>query len=63
MDMVRAGITLYGMWPSEDVDKIGNQLKTCIIACRHMLHMYIKELPAGRAISYGGTLCHKRYRE
>lgn len=21
MDMVRAGITLYGLWPSEEVDK------------------------------------------
>ena len=53
MDMVRAGIALYGLWPSEEVQK-GNldlqpalSLKSCIV--------FLKELEQGRAISYGAT--------
>ena len=53
LDAVRAGIAMYGLWPSEEVgrDKVSLipafSLKTCIIS--------IKNLPAGRQIIYGGT--------
>ena len=52
-DMVRAGIVLYGLYPSEDVPKEALPLKPAMswhsrIAC-------LKWLPAGREISYGGT--------
>lgn len=53
MDLVRSGITLYGLWPSpevaQDIVKLqpAMELKSCII--------YIKEIEAGTAVSYGGT--------
>lgn len=50
--LVRAGITLYGMWPSNEVDhsfplKSVMTLKASVI--------YVKVLPAGCPIGYGGT--------
>ena len=53
MDMVRAGIAIYGMYPSDEVDHESVKLtpameiKSCIT--------YIKEIEAGTAVSYGGT--------
>lgn len=53
LDLVRAGITLYGLWPSEEVDKNQIDLKPALSLITHVA--YVKDLPAGRAISYGGT--------
>lgn len=53
MDLVRAGITLYGLWPSEEVDKSRISLKPVLSLVTHVA--YVKELAAGREISYGGT--------
>ncbi len=53
LDLVRAGITMYGLWPSEEVDKNGIVLKPALSLYTHVA--YVKELPAGRAVSYGGT--------
>lgn len=53
MDIVRAGITMYGLWPSEDVDKSLIDLKPVMSLVTHVA--YVKELEAGRQISYGGT--------
>lgn len=53
MDMVRAGITLYGLWPSEEVDKTRIDLRPALSLVTHVA--YVKELDAGRQISYGGT--------
>ena len=53
MDMVRAGIAIYGMYPSDEVDHNSvnltpaMEIKSCIT--------YIKEIEAGTAVSYGGT--------
>ncbi len=53
MDMVRAGISLYGFYPSEEVRKDlvslypALELKSCV--------SYVKEVPADTPISYGGT--------
>lgn len=53
MDVVRAGISLYGMWPSDEVKKENinlapvMSLKSCIV--------FLKELEKGRVISYGAT--------
>lgn len=57
MDLVRAGITLYGLWPSDEVDKCCIDLKPVLSLITHVA--YVKELPAGRAISYGGTYVTK----
>lgn len=53
LDLVRAGISLYGMWPSDQVQKEHMDLspvlslKSCIV--------FLKELEEGRVISYGAT--------
>lgn len=53
MDLVRAGITMYGLWPSSEVDKNRINLKPALSLVTHVA--YVKELEAGREISYGGT--------
>lgn len=51
-NLVRAGVILYGMMPSDEmVDTMG--LKPVMTLKSHIVH--IKKLEAGRAISYGGT--------
>jgi alanine racemase len=58
MDMVRAGITLYGLWPSEEVRRDIIDLKPALSLITHVA--YVKNLEAGRAISYGGTYVTER---
>ncbi len=53
MDLVRAGITMYGLWPSSEVDRNRIDLKPALSLVTHVA--YVKELEAGREISYGGT--------
>lgn len=53
MDIVRAGITLYGLWPSDEVQKEKIDLHPLMSLKSHVV--YVKELPKGREISYGGT--------
>ncbi len=52
MNMVRAGITLYGLWPSEEVAR-NISLKPVMSLKSHVA--FLKELEANRQISYGGT--------
>ncbi len=53
MDMVRAGVTMYGMWPSEEVPKDIVDLKPTMELISHTV--MIKEVPEGTPVSYGGT--------
>ena len=53
MDIVRAGITLYGLWPSEEVSRDSLALSPVMSLKSKIVH--IKTLEAGRSISYGGT--------
>lgn len=53
MDMVRAGITMYGMWPSDEVSRDAISLEPVLELKSHIT--FIKTLPAGKAVSYGGT--------
>ena len=53
MDLVRAGITLYGLWPSEEVAKNIVALRPALSLKSHIV--YIKEVEKGVAVSYGGT--------
>ncbi|SFB69417.1 alanine racemase [Butyrivibrio sp. YAB3001] len=53
MDMVRAGVTMYGMWPSEEVPKNIIDLKPTMELISHVV--MVKEVPAGTPVSYGGT--------
>ena len=51
-DMARGGISLYGLYPSDQVDK--NLLKLTPAMSWHSRISNVKTLEAGRAISYGG---------
>lgn len=53
MDAVRAGIILYGLYPSEKVEKEPVPLKPLMTLKSHIA--YIKTLEPGVQISYGGT--------
>ena len=52
-DMVRAGIVLYGLYPSDEVDQTLLKLKPALSWYSRVSHLSL--LPAGREISYGGT--------
>lgn len=58
MDAVRAGIILYGLWPSGEVSRQPVALKPLLSLYSRVA--YVKELEAGRQISYGGTFETKR---
>ena len=53
MDLVRAGIALYGLWPSEQVSRDIVSLQPVLSLKSHIV--YIKEVGGGVPISYGGT--------
>jgi len=52
-EMVRAGIMLYGLYPSEEMDKQAFSLRPVMELISHISH--VKTLPKGRGISYGLT--------
>ena len=52
-DLVRAGISLYGMYPSDEVEKDAVQLKPALRLVSHV--SFVKEVAKGVSISYGGT--------
>lgn len=52
-EMVRAGIVLYGMYPSDEVDPALLSVRPALQWLSRVTH--VKTLPAGREISYGGT--------
>lgn len=52
-DMVRAGIVLYGLWPSDEIIKDNVNLKPVMSLVSHIV--YIKDINEGTSVSYGGT--------
>ena len=52
LDFVRCGITLYGLWPSDEVRK-DILLEPVMSLYSSIVHL--KEFPKGTPISYGGT--------
>ena len=59
LDLIRPGISIYGLYPSKEVQKIiklipAHSFKTRIV--------FLKELPAGECISYGRTYKTKKKR-
>lgn len=52
MDIVRCGVTLYGLMPS---DEVRQDLKLKPVMSLHSRIVHIKELPANIPVSYGGT--------
>lgn len=57
-EMVRSGIVTYGMYPSAEVEPQLLPLRPALQWISRVTH--VKELPAGRPISYGGTFVTDR---
>ncbi len=53
MDLVRAGISLYGLWPSDEVARDKVKLQPAMSLISHIVH--VKEIEEGTPVSYGGT--------
>ncbi len=58
MDMVRAGVTMYGMWPSDEVSRDIIDLEPAMELTSHIV--MVKTVPAGTPVSYGGTFVTDR---
>lgn len=58
MNIVRAGITLYGLWPSDEVSRTTVPLRPVMSVYSHIV--YIKEAGPGMSVSYGGTFTTTR---
>lgn len=57
-DMVRCGIMLYGLYPSEEVSKTNVELKPALSLVSHVA--YVKEVGEGFTVSYGSTFVTDR---
>lgn len=57
-DLVRAGISTFGLYPSEDVNKENVRLKPAMALKSHVA--FVKEIEAGVPISYGGSYVSER---
>lgn len=53
LDMVRSGISTYGLYPSEEVEKDTADLRPAMALRSRITH--VKTLPAGEGIGYGWT--------
>lgn len=58
LDMVRAGIALYGLYPSEEVDTARLLLRPALEFKSRV--SWVKEIPEGTAVGYGGTFTAER---
>lgn len=57
-DMMRAGIALYGMYPSEDVSMDQVVLKPALRLVSRVI--FVKTIEVGESVGYGGTFTAKR---
>ena len=53
LNIVRAGITIYGIYPSSQVERDIVKLTPAMELISHLT--FLKDIPAGTAVSYGGT--------
>lgn len=58
MDLVRAGIAMYGLYPSEEVKKENVPLRPALELVSHVAH--VKWVDEGTPVSYGGTYITKQ---
>ena len=58
MNMVRAGIILYGLYPSDEVDQSVLKLRPALSLRARISH--VQTVPAGTGISYGSTFVTQR---
>ncbi len=52
MDLVRLGIVLYGLWPSDEVPLSRSEIRPALELKSHIV--YIKDIEGGDEVSYGG---------
>jgi alanine racemase len=57
-DMVRIGIALYGLYPSDEIQKTRIQLQPVLSWKTQIVHL--KNLPVGETVSYGGQFITPR---
>lgn len=57
-DLSRAGIAMYGIYPSDDVDHTVVELQPALSLYSTVIH--VKQVERGTTISYGGTYCADR---
>ena len=57
-DLARAGISIYGMYPSDEVKKDAVDLKPALELISHI--SFVKDVEKGTSISYGGTSSRQR---
>lgn len=53
LDAVRAGISIYGLYPSEEVNRFAVPITPVLTLKSHVV--YVKDVEPGTAIGYGGT--------
>ena len=58
MNLVRAGISTYGLYPSDEVNKANVPLKPAMELISHVAH--VKWVEKGTLVSYGGTFVTDR---
>lgn len=58
LDAVRAGIAMYGIYPSDEVSRLSVPLKPAMSLKSHIV--YMKDVEKGVPVSYGGTYVTKR---
>lgn len=58
MDLVRAGISIYGIYPSDEVDRLRTALRPAMELKSHVV--CVKEIEPGVSVSYGGTFTARR---
>ncbi len=57
LNVSRAGIAMYGLYPSEEMDKDNVKLIPAMSIYSHVV--YVKNIEAGRSVSYGETFTAK----
>ena len=57
-DLVRAGISIYGLYPSEEVNKENVKLKPVLALKSHVA--FVNEIEPDTSISYGGSFVSKK---
>ena len=57
-EIIRPGIALYGLYPSEDMDKSVLHLKPAMSIMANII--YLKKTPAGFPVSYGSSFVTRR---
>lgn len=58
LNLARAGISMYGLYPSEEMDHEAMKLEQAMSIYSHVVH--VKEIEAGTGISYGQTFLAER---